>query len=445
MNQYDSGVAAALLEGAGHVRVHDPVQAEVYLVNSCSVREHAEERLFKRLFELAAWKSARRGRVLGLLGCTAQRLGEKAFDRARHLDLVAGTECYGRLPALVEKALSGEAEVDVGEETFGFWNSDFGLRNEQAIIPNPESKNNHLSAFVAVSRGCDNYCSYCIVPSVRGPERSRPAQAVLDEARSLVAQGLKEIVLLGQNVNSYREEGGDGLVGFAGLLKLVDEIPGIARIGFLTSHPKDLSEGILQAMAESKHVVHHLHLPLQSGSDRILTAMNRQYTFASYLARVRRARELMSNLRLTTDLITGFPGESEEDFQATLKAVREIRFDEAFTFRYSEREGTPAAVLSGAVPVPVRKERLTRLITLVSAVAKGEADKQVGRQAEVLLEGPSRKDVKAWKGRTRENREVIIDRNGYRPGDIARVVIRGASGRVLLGAVESNTHPHTEV
>lgn len=445
MNQYDSTVAAALLEGAGHVREEDPGQAEAYLVNSCSVREHAEERLFRRLIELLAWKRAQTGRALGLLGCTAQRLGRRAFERAPFLDLVAGTECYGRLPGLVEKALSGEAVVDVGEEDFGFWDSDFGTRNEKAIIPNPTSKIPNLTAFVAVSRGCDNHCSYCIVPSVRGQERSRPCRAVHAEARILVKGGVKEIVLLGQNVNSYRGEGPEGTVGFAELLKLMDGIPGIVRIGFLTSHPKDLSEEILQAMAESRHVSHHLHLPLQSGSDRILGAMNRQYTYASYLERVRRARELMPNLRLTTDLITGFPGESEEDFQATLKAVQEIRFDEAFTFRYSEREGTPAAALPGAVPVPVRKERLTRLITLVSAIAKTEAAKQTEMQSEVLMEGPSRKDARAWKGRTRENREVIIDRNGFKPGDIASVSIRGAAGRVLLGMVASKTHPLSEV
>jgi tRNA-2-methylthio-N6-dimethylallyladenosine synthase len=436
MNQYDSGVASALLEGAGHLRASDPGQAEAYLVNSCSVREHAEEKLMGRLCELAAWKRARPGRVLGLLGCVAQRLGERALARAPHLDLVAGTECYGRLPALLERASSGEAVVDVGEEEFGFWNTECEMRNAK-----DESQN--LSAFVAVSRGCDNRCTYCIVPYVRGPERCRPVQTVLEEVRSLVARGVKEVVLLGQNVNSYQGDGRGsqgGPAGFAQLLGLVDEVPGIVRIGFLTSHPKDLSEEILTAMAESRHIAHHLHLPLQSGSDRILGAMNRKYTFASYQGLVRRAREMMPNLRLTTDLITGFPGESEEDFQATLHAVQELRFDEAFTFRFSEREGTPAAVLPATVPVPVRKERLARLIALVSAMATEEAARQAGRPAEVLVEGPSRKDPRAWKGRTRENREVIFERNGHRPGDLARVSIRGASGRVLLGAIESETH-----
>jgi len=443
MNQYDSGVASALLEGAGHLRASDPSQAEAYLVNSCSVREHAEEKLMGRLSELGAWKRARPGRVLGLLGCVAQRLGVRALARVPHLDLVAGTECYGRLPALLERVSLGEVVVDVGEEDFSFWNSDFGIRNKEKILPNPQSKTQSLTAFVAVSRGCDNRCTYCIVPYVRGPERYRPVQAVLEEVRSLVARGVKEVVLLGQNVNSYQGDGPGGRggsAGFAELLGLVDKVQGIVLIGFLTSHPKDLSEEILTAMAESRHILHHLHLPLQSGSDRILGAMNRKYTCASYQELVRRARELMPNLRLTTDLITGFPGESEEDFQATLHAVQELRFDKAFTFRFSEREGTPAAVLPGAVPVPVRKERLARLIALVSAMANEEAARQAGRLAEVLVEGPSRKDPRAWKGRTRENREVIFERNGHRPGDLARVSIRGASGRVLLGAIESETH-----
>lgn len=443
MNQYDSGVAAALLEGAGHLRASDPGQAEAYLVNSCSVREHAEEKLMGRLQELGAWKRARPGRVLVLLGCVAQRLGERALARVPHLDLVAGTECYGRLPALLERVSSGEACVDVGEAESEFWNQDFGTGDKETVLPSPRSKTPSLTAFVAVSRGCDNRCTYCIVPCVRGPERCRPVQTVLEEVRSLVARGVKEVVLLGQNVNSYQGDGlhgPGGSEGFAQLLRLVDEVPGIVRIGFLTSHPRDLSEEILAAMAGSRHVAHHLHLPLQSGSDRILGAMNRKYTCASYQGLVRRARELMPNLRLTTDLITGFPGESEEDFQATLHAVQELRFDEAFTFRFSEREGTPAAVLPGAVPVPVRKERLARLIALVSAMATEEATRQAGREAEVLVEGPSRKDPRAWKGRTRENREVIFERNGHRPGDLARVSIRGASGRTLLGAFESETH-----
>lgn len=433
MNQYDSEIVAGLLESRGGMHVYDSTQADLYLVNSCSVREHAEDRLFKRLQELSAWKRSLPGRRIGLLGCTAQRMGKKILERVSHLDLVAGTEAYGHLPVLVEKAFSAEVAVDTG---LAEWeNSRLSVRSFS------------LSAFVAVSRGCDNNCTYCIVPFVRGPERSRPAHTVLTEIRALVTLGVKETVLLGQNVNSYRDQGfndqGGGRsmepprtphgFGFVELLREVDEIPGIARIGFLTSHPKDLSVDILWAMAQSRHVTHHLHLPLQSGSDKILEGMNRQYTLSFYTERVLKAREIMPNLRLTTDLITGFPGETEQDFQATLRAVEDLRFDEAFTFYYSERQETPAASLPDPIALPIRKERLSRLIAQTSRIASDQASRQVGRETEVFVEGPSRKDPRKWKGRSRENREVVFHRNGHRPGDLVRMTIQGRSGRVLLG------------
>jgi len=425
MNRYDSGVVASLLVAAGHVQVKDPAQAEVYLINSCSVREHAEERLFKRLAELAAWKRSRPERRIGLLGCTAQGMGERALEKASHLDLIAGPKSYGRLLSNIERMGDREAVVDIGNA------------ESEIQISKPQIQN--LSAFVAVSRGCDNRCSYCIVPTVRGPERSRPAHAVLNEVCSLIASGTREVVLLGQNVNSYRDPGAVPAYSFADLLRQVDEIPGIVRVGFLTSHPKDLSEDILKVMAGSRHIAHHLHLPLQSGSDRILAAMNRQYSYASYLARVGKAREIMPNLKLTTDLITGFPGESEEDFEATLAAIREIQFDETFTFYYSEREGTPAAFLPGPVPLEVRKERLARMIALTSHIASEAVARQVGKEAWVFVEGPSRKDRNACKGRTRENREVVLESDGHKPGDVVKTAIQGSSGRILLGTSQEDS------
>lgn len=433
MNRYDSEIVAGILESRGGKRVYDSNQADLYLVNSCSVREHAEDRLFKRLQELSAWKRSLPGRRIGLLGCTAQRIGKKILERISHLDLVAGTEAYGRLPILVEKAFSAEIAVDTGM-----------AEGENLHL---SARNSSFSAFVAVSRGCNNNCTYCIVPFVRGTERSRPLPSIVTEIRTLVERGVKEIVLLGQNVNSYRDHepnhpgGGQAMetpwtpfrFGFAELLRKVDEIPGIVRIGFLTSHPKDLSIEILRSMAQSRHVTYHLHLPLQSGSDRILEKMNRQYTLSSYKEKVLTAKEIIPNLRLTTDLITGFPGETEQDFQATLRAVEELRFDEAFTFFYSERQGTPAASLPDSIALPIRKERLSRLIAFTSRVASEQAACQIGRETEVFVEGPSRKNPWEWKGRSRENREVVFHGNGHQPGDLIRMIIQGRSGRVLLG------------
>jgi len=425
MNFYDRGLIAGILEQNGYRPAAGMSGADVMVVNTCSVRDHAERRALGRIRELAGLRKQRPHSRLVVCGCMAQRMGAQLLDRIPGIDLVIGTGEYRRLPDLLRRIEKGRA-VSTSET----------LEMYSDIQPRPAPG---LSAFVSVMRGCDNRCSYCIVPQLRGPARSRPLDDVLGEVRTLTDRGIREIIFLGQNVNAYQ----DGSHRFADLLRRADGTDRLWRIRFTTSHPRDMSEEILAAMAESDSVCEHLHLPLQSGSDRILKAMRRGYSTAQYRSVVDRARDLIPGLSITTDLIAGFPGETEEDFRLTLEVLKEVKFDHAFTFQYSPRPGTDAVKFSGQVPKRVRHERLERLIEYQHDITMRISRKLAGQTVEVLVEGPSRRDADELMGRTRTNKVVIFPGGSRLSGQLVQVYVETVEGVTARGrpAAEPSSEP----
>ncbi len=396
MNKHDSERVAGLLRAQGLVPVEEPVDADVIVFMTCCVRENADERLRGQVASLKALKTGGRPEVLiAVGGCIGQRDGERLLDQLPHIDVVFGTHNVAHLPSLLEAAeRQRRPQVEVLEEGEGFA-SDL-----------PGEREHPWHAWVPITVGCNNFCTYCIVPYVRGRERSRELEDIVAEARQLVADGVLEITLLGQNVNSY----GRDLYGeprFAEVLRAVADT-GIARIRFATSHPKDLSESTIDAMAEVPAVMPYLHLPVQSGSDRVLAAMNRVYTRADYLALVDRLRERIPGLALSTDIIVGFPGETEEDFERTLEVVRHGGFDQAFTFIYSAREGTPAASMEETVPRDVSQVRFDRLVEIVQSSARDNNRVLLGTTQPVLFEGSSKRDSDVLTGRTPTNKVAHV-------------------------------------
>jgi len=416
MNKLDSENVRAILEEDGFAVVTDIGLADVILLNTCGVREHAEERVRGRINELHALRTVNPDLFFGVIGCMAQRLGDRLLTG--DVRIVAGPDSYRRLPYLVRCACAGRA-VDTGLDTSETYQDIRTLRLSTC------------SAWIAVTRGCDNYCSYCIVPYVRGRERSIPAGSIVAEARRLADSGWREITLLGQNVNSYR----DGTVDFAGLLRRVSET-GIPWIRFLTSHPKDLTRDIVRVMAERDNVCPHLHLPLQSGSDRILAAMNRKYTVGSYLRLIDMVREMVDGVSITTDLLFGFPGESDEDFRETLGIMETVRFDFAFLYRYSERAGTKACTLAGSVPEQTRIERLKKAIALQTSINYQKNRERIGSRAVVLVTGPS-KDGRGWFGFSETGFPVVVyaGSGNIAAGSFLKVRIESTTGASLVGAV----------
>ncbi|MBC7347508.1 MAG: tRNA (N6-isopentenyl adenosine(37)-C2)-methylthiotransferase MiaB [Clostridia bacterium] len=398
MNERDSEAMAGLLEEMGFEPARRPEEADLILVNTCAVRERAENKVFGKLGELRALKSARPELIIGVAGCMVQREGmaQKIRQLAPHVDLIIGTHALHRLPELVREV----------ERT---------RRTRVAVIPAaaapltelPVKRSDKIRAYVNVSYGCNNFCTYCIVPYVRGPERSRQPEDILREVRSLAAAGYREVTLLGQNVNSYGRDLAKPIT-FGDLLKLVDRVEGLARIRFTTSHPRDFSHELIEIIARSEKVCEHFHLPAQAGSDRILALMGRGYTRTHYLELARAIRTRLPEATITTDLIVGFPGESEEDFAATLDLVEQVRFDAAFTFIYSPRPGTAAANLPDQVPAAVKRERLARLNQLQYRFTRESNERLVGRVVEVLVEGRSKTNPERLTGRTRTNKVVVF-------------------------------------
>lgn len=413
MNEYDSSLVDGILRNHGLIPAQEGKSADYLLINTCSVRRHAEERVFSLLSQYKNFKVTNPAMKIVLLGCMASRHREKLLERFPHLDLAVGPDGYRNLP----KLLAG----DMDERSL--WLGDNPLEDYDDIAPIP----GQITAGIAIARGCDNFCSYCVVPYVRGEERSRPVKGIIGEIEFLADSGVREITLLGQNVNSYRSQGVD----FAGLIRRANEVPGIRRVRFMTSHPKDLSDGLLEAMAECEKLAPHLHLPFQAGSDRILALMNRGYTHDDYLRLVERARKRVPGISLTTDIIAGFPSESEADFEETLDLVREVRFDDAFTYRYSIREGTRAAGLPDDVPEEVKLERLGLLISLVRKTARENLDELRGENFSVLIERASKKSEDWWMGRTEHNRVSVMPRGDFLPGDMIDVVVEDISGFTL--------------
>src|SRR5437762_8055332 len=389
MNVSDSELMFGVLGRDGYVRTDDPAVADVLLINTCAVRDHAEQRVLGRMGELKRYK--RPGDVLGVVGCMAQRLGPKLRERVPQVDLVIGPDGYRGLPELIARAREGERAA---ETTFRSW------EHYEDVPPVREQQ---VSAFVTVQRGCDYRCTFCIVPMTRGPERSRKLADVVREVERLAEAGTTEVTLLGQTVNSYD----DGTHDFADLLRAVGAVPGMRRLRFTSPYPTDFTERAVAAMAETPAVCEHVHLPVQSGSSRVLKRMLRRYDRERYLDVVAALRRAVPGIALTTDIIVGFPGETEHDFQETLSLVEVVGFDDAYTFKYSRREATPATRLKDPVPDAVAGERLERLVAAVRGIARRRNVALVGSTHEVLVEGwAKRGDL--LQGRTRTNKVALI-------------------------------------
>jgi tRNA-2-methylthio-N6-dimethylallyladenosine synthase len=411
MNLYDSGIISDLLLAGGYTRVDLPQKAELILLNTCSVRDRAERKAISRLIELSALKRERPELRIAVLGCMAQRLGDKLAEAGGSPDLVVGPDAYTSLPGLLDELpKKGGAVVETAQDS-------------TCLYAGKPETHDRVTAFVTVMRGCDNYCSYCVVPYVRGRERSKPRSRILDEIRHLVGLGVKEVTLLGQNVNSYR----DNQVDFADLLEAVNEVSGLRRIRFTTSHPKDLSSKVIDAIGRLPKVCENLHLPLQSGSDRILELMNRGYTIGDYCSLVGAARTAIDDLAVSTDVMVGFPSETASDHEATLKAMDEIGFDSAFMFRYSVRQGTAAAELPDDVAEKEKIRRLREVIDLQNRIVDEIKQTLIGRRVEVLIEEPSRREPDFMIGRTRKNWLAKLPQKGVSKGETVIAKVTGVT------------------
>ncbi len=420
MNVGDSEIVVSIMQREGYVYTERLDEADVILINTCSIRDNAEQRIWGRLAEMKRYRRAKPGLVVGIIGCMAERLKERLLDGPTGVDVVAGPDAYRDLPHLVREAEAGGKGVNVllsTEETY-------------AEIAPVRLDRNGVSAFVAIMRGCNNFCSYCVVPYTRGRERSRDPQTIVDEARTLFGNGYREVTLLGQNVNSYRA----GEVDFPELLRRVAAISPLLRVRFATSHPKDMSDRLLEVMAATPNICRAIHLPAQSGATSMLERMNRRYTREWYLGRVAAIRRLMPDCAITTDLIAGFSGETEEEHLQTLSLMREVGYDFAYMFKYSERPGTFAQKhLPDDVPDEVKSRRLQEIIALQNELGHASNLRDVGREFEVLVEGESRRDAKQLSGRTSQNKVVVFDRGTHRVGDYVRVRITGCTPATLFG------------
>jgi len=425
MNMHDSERLAGLLEDAGYLRADDGAVPDVVVFNTCAVRENADNRLYGNLGQLLPVKNSHRGMQIAVGGCLAQKDRGEILRRAPWVDVVFGTHNIGSLPALLDRArVLDEAQVEIAESLERF-PSTLPTRRESAY-----------AAWVAISVGCNNTCTFCIVPSLRGREKDRRPGDVLAEIQALVAGGVLEVTLLGQNVNSYGAEFGDRQA-FGKLLRSCGSIDGLERVRFTSPHPRDFTDDVIDAMAGTPNVMPSLHMPLQSGSDAVLRAMRRAYRREKYLAILDRVRSAMPEAAITTDIIVGFPGETESDFAGTLDLVAQARFAGAFTFQYSQRPGTPAASMDGQVPPEVVRERYGRLVALVEEISLAENQRQTGREVEVLVaEGEGRKDgvTHRMSGRARDNRLVHFAPAGTapRPGDLVTTVVTSAAPHHLI-------------
>ena len=423
MNVNDSEVVLAILRKAGYTSCGEMGLADLILVNTCSVRDNAEQRVLGRLDVFRQEKKRRPGVIVGVLGCMAERLKEKLLENAA-VDIVAGPDAYRDLPRLVEAVSVSGKQINTllsHEETY-------------ADITPVRTDRTGVSAFISIMRGCNNVCAYCIVPYVRGAERSRDPESILREAASLVADGYREINLLGQNVDSYRWTG-DGTsepVDFAGLLARVAQVDPKVRVRFATSHPKDMGDAVLHVMAAYPNICRHIHLPVQSGSDVMLERMNRKYTREHYLERIAAIRRILPDCAVTTDVIAGFCGETEEDHAATLSLFREVRYDNAFMFQYSERPGTKASRhYPDDVPEAVKTARLNEIIALQNELSLESNRRCVSRCFEVLVEGPSKRSDAELMGRTSQNKTCVFPAAGHKPGDYVTVRVLSCTSATL--------------
>ena len=432
MNVADSEVVAAVMRMADYEPCDGLDEADAVFLNTCSVRDNAEQKIIHRLEALHALRKKGRRLIIGVLGCMAERVKEGLLHD-HHCDLVAGPDAYLTLPDLVAQAELGHKAI----------NTELSLTETYRDIVPERVCGSHLSGFVSIMRGCNNFCHYCIVPYTRGRERSRDLQSILAEVRDLQSRGYKEVTLLGQNVNSYRFEAADGtLTDFPTLLRTVARTAPGMRVRFTTSHPKDMSDETLRVIAEEPNVCRHIHLPVQSGSNRVLKAMNRKYTREWYLDRVAAIRRIIPDCGLSTDIFAGYCGETEEDHQLSLSLMRECAYDSAFMFKYSERPGTYASKnLPDDVPEETKIRRLNELIALQNELSLTANQRCIGQEYDILIEGVSKRSREQLFGRTEQNKVVIFDRADHRVGETIRVRITEATSATLKGEVVGGENP----
>ena len=432
MNVADSEVVASILGMNGYVLADTPEDADAILLNTCSIRDNAEQKIVSRLQYLASLRRRRHGRlIIGVIGCMAERVKDSLINN-HGVDLVAGPDSYLDLPNLFASAEAGEKAINVELST---------TETYRDIVPS-RITGNRVSGFVSIMRGCNNFCSYCIVPYTRGHERSREVGSILREVEDLRSRGFREVTLLGQNVNSYKYEGpeaarytaaGSAAVDFPRRLELVALAVPDMRVRFTTSHPKDMSDATIDIIARYPNICNWIHLPVQSGSNSVLKAMNRKYTREWYLDRVRAIRARIPDCGISSDLFTGFHDESEEDFQQTLSLMREAAFDSAFMFKYSERPGTLASrTMPDNVPEDVKIERLNRMIALQNELSAESNRRDIGKVFEVLVEGVSKRSAQQWVGRTGQNKTCVFPRGNFKVGDLVMVKVREASSATLI-------------
>ena len=427
MNVADSEVVASVMKMAGYETCSSADEADAVFLNTCSVRDNAEQKIYNRLDTLNATRKKGRRLILGVLGCMAERVREDLLEN-HHADLVAGPDAYLTLPDLIAQAEAGHKAINIELST---------TETYRDIVPQ-RLHGAKTGGFVSIMRGCNNFCHYCIVPYTRGRERSRDVESILREVRDLRDRGYKEVTLLGQNVNSYKaplggtEEGSS----FASLLRLVARTVPEMRVRFTTSHPKDMSDETLRVIAEEPNVCKHIHLPVQSGSNRILKLMNRKYTREWYMERVAAIRRIVPGCGLSTDIFVGYHSETEEDHRMSLELMREVGYDSAFMFKYSERPGTYASKhLPDDVPEDVKIRRLNEMIRLQTELSAEANRRDVGHEFDVLVEGPSKRSREQMCGRTEQNKMVVFDRGNCRVGQTVRVRITGSTSATLMGEI----------
>ena len=420
MNAGDSEIVVSIMQEHGYRYTEDINEADIVLINTCSIRDNAEQRIWGRLSAMRQLKKRKPSLLVGIIGCMAERLKEQLIEKGTGVDIVAGPDSYRSLPELVRTAEDGTKGINVElskEETY-------------AEIAPVRLDRNGVSAFIAIMRGCNNYCAYCVVPYTRGIERSRDPQTIVAEARTLFENGYREVTLLGQNVNSYSF----GEVGFPELMAMVAQVSPLLRVRFATSHPKDISDRLLEVMARYENICKAIHLPAQSGSNEMLKKMNRKYTREWYLERIAAIRRYMPDCAITTDLISGFCGETLEDHEATLSLMREVGYASAFMFKYSERPGTfSARHFKDDIADDEKTRRLNEVIALQNQLSVESNEAEVGKIRQVLVEGESKRSAEQLCGRTSQNKMVVFDRGDHKAGDYVMVKITGCSSATLFG------------
>ncbi|MGM0500295.1 MAG: tRNA (N6-isopentenyl adenosine(37)-C2)-methylthiotransferase MiaB [Bacillota bacterium] len=425
MNEHDSERLAGMLEEMGYQHTEKYENADIILLNTCIIRENAELKVYGKLGELKRYKRENPDLIIGIGGCMMQQDApvDEVYKKYRHVDLIFGTHNIHHLPDLIKKIEeTRDRVVEVWDE-------------EEGLIPDlPSQRESEHSAWISIIQGCDNFCTYCIVPYVRGRERSRSIASIVTEAERLAEDGVKEITLLGQNVNSFGNDL-DKEVTFPKLLVELNKIEKLKRIRFMTSHPRDFSDDLLDKIKNLDKVANHIHLPVQSGSNKVLKEMNRGYTREYYINRVKNIQEEIPNASVSTDFIVGFPGESEEDFEKTIELVKELKFDMAYTFIYSPRSGTPAARRDDQIDDEVKKERLNRLMELQNKISYDKNQKLIGTTQEILVTGPSNNDPNVYEGRTSTNKICFIDKREDLVGELVKIKVESAKSWTLEGKI----------